>query len=180
MKPLKSPFGLRALLLTLALTGSASAAWVVQGQTFVSFRAVGPGGLAIVGNASELSVKEQGSNLAVTVGLQGLKTGIDLRDNHMKVKYLETHKYPTAVLVVDKSKLVVPSSGTDVNGTLTLHGTTKPVRVHYVATGTAKQAHVVGEFRVNIKEFGISIPSYLGVTVKPDVQVTAKFDSTDR
>jgi polyisoprenoid-binding protein YceI len=180
MNPFKSPLVLKVFVLALAFTGSASAAWVVQGQKQVSFRAVGPGGLAIVGNASELSVKEQGSDLAVTVGLQGLKTGIDLRDNHMKEKYLETQKYPTAVLVVDRSKLTIPTSGADVNGTLTLHGTTKPVRVHYEATGTAKQAHIEGEFSVNMKEFGISVPSYLGVTVKPVVQVTAKFDSLDR
>jgi polyisoprenoid-binding protein YceI len=180
MKPLKFPFGLKVAVLALAFTASASGAWVAQGQKVVSFRAVGPGGLAIVGTASELTLKEQGSNLAVTVGLRGLKTGIELRDKHMKEKYLETQKYPTAVLVVDKSKLTAPSSGAEVNGTLTLHGTTKPVRVHYFATGTAKQVHVEGEFRVNMKEFGIPVPSYLGVTVKPDVHVTAKFDSTDR
>jgi hypothetical protein len=31
-----------------------------------------------------------------------------------------------------------------------------------------------------MKEFGIDVPSYLGVTVKPDVQVSVKFDATDK
>lgn len=180
MKKLERTFGLKILVVLLALTGSASAAWVAQGQKSVSFRAVGPGGLAIVGNCSDISVKEQGNNLSVVVGLQGLKTGIDLRDNHMKEKYLETGKHPTALLVVDKTKLTIPSNGGDVNGTLTLHGVTKPVHVHYVASGVAKQVHVEGDMRVNMKEFGIDVPSYLGVTVKPDVQVSVKFDAADK
>jgi hypothetical protein len=32
-----------------------------------------------------------------------------------------------------------------------------------------------GKFRINMNDFGITVPVYLGVTVKPDVDVTANF-----
>jgi hypothetical protein len=32
---------------------------------------------------------------------------------------------------------------------------------------------------LNMNDFGIQVPSYLGVTVKPDVDVAAQFEVTD-
>ena len=37
-----------------------------------------------------------------------LDTGIDLRNKHMREKYLEVQKYPNAVLTVDRSTLHFP------------------------------------------------------------------------
>jgi polyisoprenoid-binding protein YceI len=173
-------FGIKLFTVASAIALSASAAWVAQGQKLASFKALGPGGLAIVGTDNELTVAEHENRVEVTVGLQGLKTGIELRDRHMKEKYLETQKYPNAVLVVEKAKLTIPTAGADVPGKFTVHGVTKPVNVHYTATGTAKQAHIDGNFTINIKDYGIVVPNYLGVTVKPDVLVSAKFDANDK
>ncbi|HEY5956106.1 MAG TPA: YceI family protein, partial [Polyangiaceae bacterium] len=162
-------FALKSTLVVsaLLLVGPVSANWVSQGEHSVSFKAVGPGGLAIDGNGNDLALKEQGDQFVATVGLNSLKTGIDLRDRHMKEKYLETPKYPLAIFTFDKSKVSVPGEG-DVEGKLQLHGVTKPVKVHYKVTGSDKTATVSGLARINIKEFHIDVPSYLGVTVKPD------------
>lgn len=170
---------LKTLYAVLLVVSAASAAWTVQGKKSASFKAVGPGGLSIVGNGSDVAVKDQGDMLAISVGLNSLKTGIDLRDNHMKEKYLETSKYPTAVLQVEKAKLKIPTPGADTEGKLSLHGVTRTVRVHYSANGSSNKATVAGTLRVNMKEFGINVPSYLGVTVKPDVDVSVQFDATD-
>lgn len=158
----------------------ASAEWVAQGPKLASFTAKGPGGLSIVGTTADVSVKAQGDNLAITVGLARLKTGIDMRDKHMTEKYLETPKYPTAVLVVPQSNLKVPVGGTDVKGKLTLHGRTKDVLVHYEASGSPKSASIKGTLRINMQEFGIEVPDYLGVTVKPAVDIAVKFDAVDK
>ena len=63
----------------------------------------------------------------------------------------------------------------DVPATVNLHGQTRPVTVHYEAKrdGAALIAH--GKFHINMTDFGITVPSYLGVTVKPDVDVSADF-----
>jgi len=170
---------LKTLAAVLLVISAASAAWTVQGKKSASFKAVGPGGLSFVGNGSDVSVKDKGDTVAITVGLNSLKTGIDLRDRHMKEKYLETGKYPTAILQVEKAKLKVPTGGMDIEGKLNLHGVTRPVRVHYSADGSEHKANITGTVRVNMKEFSINIPSYLGVTVKPDVDVSVQFDAAD-
>jgi len=179
MKPISRSWYLAALSTALLIASAASAAWTVHGKRSASFKAVGPGGLSIVGTGSDVAVKDKGDAISISVGLNSLKTGIDLRDNHMKEKYLETGKYPTAVLLVDRAKLKLPTSGADIDGRLSLHGVTKPVHVHYSASGSGKQANVAGSLRINMKEFGISVPNYLGVTVKPDVDVNVEFDATD-
>ena len=50
--------------------------------------------------------------------------------------------------------------------------------VHYEAASDATGFAVHGKFHVRMDDFGITVPSYLGVTVKPDVDVTASFHVT--
>ena len=145
----------------------------------IGFQASGPAGLKIEGTTSDLTVADASGNVVLTVPLANLSTGIGLRDKHMKEKYLEIDKYPAAVLTVARSALKFPASGgsteTDVPGTLQLHGQTKPVTVHYDARGDGAGFAAHGKFHINMNDYGIQVPTYLGVTVKPDVDVTASF-----
>jgi predicted outer membrane repeat protein len=163
-------------LSVLALTALAHAKLSGSGGE-VSFTAVGPGGLKIVGNTSQINVKEDGANVVVSVPLSNVDTGISLRNKHMKEKYLEVDKYPNAELTVARAS-VKEGSGT-AQGTLKIHGQTKPVSFSYNASKNGSAFAVTGSMRVNIKDYGIDVPSYLGVTVKPDVDVAVKFNATD-
>jgi polyisoprenoid-binding protein YceI len=162
----------------LVVAGLAHAAFSSATDTRASFQATGTAGLRLEGSTSELAVAEQDGNLIVTVSLGNIATGIALRDHHVRDD-LEVQKFPTAVLTVQRSALKAPPAGqqvtADVPGSLLLHGQTKPVTVHYDATGDAASATVTGTFHVNANDFGIVIPSYLGVTVKPDITVSAHF-----
>jgi polyisoprenoid-binding protein YceI len=97
----------------------------------------------------------------------------------MREKYLEVPKFASATLVVAKASLKLPAGGdraeSDASGMLTLHGQTRPVSVHYDAKGDGAGYVAHGKFHVNMNDFGIAVPTYLGVTVKPDVDVTASF-----
>ena len=170
---------LSAVSVALAVAASGRAAISSPSDTRVSFHASGPAGLAIDGKTPDLLVAEQDGNLVITVPLANLSTGIDLRDRHMKEKYLEVPKYPNAVLTVARTALKVPSSGeklaTDTPGTLQLHGQTRPVTVHYEAKGDGGSIATSGSVHINMTDYGIQVPSYLGVTVKPEVDVTASF-----
>jgi polyisoprenoid-binding protein YceI len=144
----------------------------------VGFQASGPAGMTIEGRTSELAVSEGGGNVVVDVPLANLSTGIALRDHHMKEKYLEVAKFPSATLTIARTALKFPAGGSvaaDIPGSLKLHGQTRPVTLHYDAKSDAAGFAVQGRFRVNMNDFGISVPSYLGVTVKPDVDVSASF-----
>jgi polyisoprenoid-binding protein YceI len=178
----KHCFSIGLTLLVCAMSSPTSAA-LSNGESKVVFKATGPGGLSFEGKSSSANLKESGNSVVVSVKLDTLVTGIDLRDRHMKEKYLETGKYPTAILEVEKPKLQLPSGkavSATVDGKLTLHGVTRPVKVNYHADGDSKQAKVEGTMRINMNEFKIEVPSYLGVTVKPNVDITVNLAVFDK
>jgi polyisoprenoid-binding protein YceI len=161
----------------------AAAALSATGESKVVFKATGPAGLSIEGKGHDVKLKESSGTVVVTVKLGDITTGIALRDRHMKEKYLETAKYPNATLEVEKSKLRFPSGNTvnaNAEGKLTLHGVTHPVKVSYRADGDATRAKVVGTLHLNMKDYKIEVPSYLGVTVRPNVDVEVNFGVVDK
>jgi polyisoprenoid-binding protein YceI len=182
MNQRKNRFGLALGLSLLFGVAGAHAALTAPKDARVAFEVAGPAGMKIEGATSELKIEEADGNVVLDVPLTNLVTGIALRDKHMKEKYLEVQKFPDATLVVARSALHVPPSGahaqSDAPATLKLHGQTRPVTVHYDATGEGDGLSVNGTFHVKMDEFGIAVPSYLGVTVKPDVDVRATFHVT--
>jgi polyisoprenoid-binding protein YceI len=144
----------------------------------VTFVASGPAGLKIEGTTPDLRVSSTDASVVVTVPLANLSTGISLRDRHMKERYLEVGKFPETTLTVVRSQLKVPSKGetlqADVPATLTLHGQSRPVTVHY-ETRNDGAISVQGRLHIVMTDYGVTVPSYLGVTVKPDVDVNASF-----
>jgi polyisoprenoid-binding protein YceI len=148
-------------------------------QAAVTFTCTGPGGLHVQGKGSELQVAEKDGALVLTVPLAHVTTGIGLRDTHMREKYLEADKYPNAELAVPRAGLKFPSDGESVDatapGTMNIHGTSKPVTFHYKAVRHGATYEVSGDVHLNMNDYGITTPSYLGITVKPPVDVTASF-----
>ena len=145
----------------------------------VVFHARGPAGLEIKGETSDLDLKEENGSVFLDVRLATLETGIGLRNRHMK-DALEVDKFPTVRLTVAKSAFRLPARGESAEGdapaTLTLHGQSKPVTVHWSVRGEASSTFwVTGSFHLDMTEFGITAPSYLGVKVKRDLDVDAKF-----
>jgi polyisoprenoid-binding protein YceI len=178
--------------LTLAAAGSAALLTVVApahariartGDATVSFHATGTAGMSFTGTTSELRADEQGGIVVVVVALGGLKTGIALRDRHMRERYLEVDKFPNAELRVARGALQVPAPETETSatatGTVTLHGQSKPVRFSYVAKRQGGAIRVAGAMRVNMKDFGIQAPSYLKIAMNPEVDVAVRFQATD-
>lgn len=167
------------LLFTLLVPFTASATLSHPSGGHVKFTATGPGGLHIVGESKAVEVKDDGKQIAVAVPLAGLDTGIGLRDQHMKEKYLEVGHYPKAELTVARDQLRFPDAGSKVSaearGKMKIHGRAKPVSFHYTARSVARGYDVDGKVRLKIPDYGINVPSYLGVTVKPDVDVEVHF-----
>lgn len=167
-------YGPVATILLSALVAEAKLAR--SGDAQVSFRASGPGGLAIVGTTPELTVAEAGDDVIVTVPLRSLDTKIELRNKHMREKYLEVAKYPNAELRV--AKAAVQASSGKATGQLTIHGQTKPVTFSYATKPASAATDVTSSFRIDILEFGIEKPTYAGIGVRPEVDVTVAFHVT--
>jgi len=173
-----------AAIVSLALVPADVEATLTRtGAPNVSFTALGPGGLRIVGKTADLTVQEAEGELTIRVQLAGLETGIALRDKHLKEKYLEVQKYPEAELKVARSALRVPEADGsvqgDATGTLRLHGKSKSEPFHYQVKRAGSDYQVVGALHLNVRDFDITVPSYLGVTVKPDVTVDVTFSASE-
>ena len=171
------------ILGVLAIPIAADAQLVRSGSPELSFKAFGTIGFSMTGKTSELNVSDSAQSISVIVPVGTLSTDNDLRDKHMKER-LEVAKYPSAELSVAKSALNLPAAGQnssgDAEGTLKLHGQNRPVKFHYDAKRNGNAYHVDGKMRVNFNQFGIEVPSYLGITVKPDVEVAVRFDAVDK
>jgi polyisoprenoid-binding protein YceI len=170
------------LLAAIGLAGVAAAKLGRTGAATTSFKAAGPAGLSIEGNTAEMTVADDGTTLTITVPLANLDTGIGLRNEHTK-KALEVGTYPTTTLAVARATLKFPAAGAessgDARGSLTLHGQTKDVTFHYSARLDGDTVSVKGTSKINVDDFGVKRPSYLGVTVKPDVDVVTAFQVKD-
>lgn len=113
------------------------------------------------------------------VELKDLTTGISLRDEHMKDKYLEIKKHPKAIFEITDMKLPANFDGeaeVPFRGKLTVHGVANPV------AGTAKLsksgASLKGdvEFNTSISKHKIELPKYSGIVIKDEVKVKVQFD----
>lgn len=165
---------MRPMLLSIACIFSSLAYADVVAVKDVSFLAVGPAGLKINGVSTALETKDDGEFVIIRVPLDTLETGISLRDRHMKEKYLETQKFSHAELKVAKA-LLKEGRQQKGSGTFTVHGVSKPINFVYEVVPAEGGMAVQGNFDINLKEHGIEVPSYLGVTVKPEVKVAASF-----
>jgi polyisoprenoid-binding protein YceI len=182
---MRSGFQLRARILVIAgifIPLAASAKLSNPGNAEVSFTALGPAGLKIVGTENEVRVTDGPTAVSVVVPLGKLQTGISVRDQHMR-KYLQTDQYPTGELEVQRAALKIPHPGENVTadgaGTMKLHGKTKSLPFHYTVSRDGAKLKVNGTIKINMGDFGISVPSYLGITVKPDVDVAVHFEISD-
>ncbi len=172
-------------MLALIVAASASAAIPLKsnaGEGTVNFLAVGrPSMLKIKGEAKgpEAKLNLDGEKLsgAISFSLEKLDTGIALRNEHMKEKYLEVKTHPTATLTltdvaVDPAFGLSLTNGSEkpFRGKLALHGKEQEVNGTY----TASAGNIIATFPLKLSDFAIDIPSYLGVKVAEDVAVSVE------
>ena len=121
---------------------------------------------------------------SLAVDLRMLDTGIALRNNHMRENYLEVDKgagFDKAVLSDIELKGVngdAPEGKGSFTGMLTLHGVKKSVGGPIELRKAGAGLRVKASFPVNLPDYNIPEPRYLGVGVKNTVQVEVTFTTT--
>lgn len=108
------------------------------------------------------------------VDMASLDTGIAKRNGHMRDNHLETKKYPKSVF--DGVTVLGPKSGSlasgkptafRIEGTFTLHGLSRRIRIDALATYTPPAGVAPAsiafqtEFPVSLAEYSISRPQFL-------------------
>jgi polyisoprenoid-binding protein YceI len=174
--------------LLVALAGPAAAqapSWkVAQGDVRVTVP-LRPGGgfeaktAALTGTLTLAAPQPIALSGELTVDLATIDTGIDLRNRHLREKYLEVAKPGFDKAVLSDIRLSDANGESfegksGFTGTLRLHGVSRPL------TGTAEihregtAVRVVATFAILLTDFGIEPPEYMGVGVgsKLGVRVT--------
>jgi polyisoprenoid-binding protein YceI len=120
----------------------------------------------------------------LAVDLRTLDTGIGLRNEHLREKYLEVGKGPgfesatLAEVRVNAFQPGLPESTRSFTGLLTLHGVTRAVSGSAGIRPTSNGVRVKANFPVALADYGIPTPRYLGVGVKDVVQVEVAFGAS--
>ena len=151
------------------------------GAGSIEFEAIGRPNMLVIkgtgeGVTSSLTVVNSTISGEIKFNLESLKTGIEIRDQDMKEKYLQTKSYPVAKIVFDKFQMpagwnikspkVVTSS---FRGKLTLHGVEKEITGLF--TISPDFSKTTAKFDVKLSDFKIQTPVYLGIKVADFVKV---------
>jgi polyisoprenoid-binding protein YceI len=142
-----------------------------------TFTATATAGLRLEGTSDALSAAWEVDTLVVTLPTASFHTGIELRDKHLR-EHIEADKYPTAALRVPLTAIRLPAPGASASGTaqapLSFHGQVKPVSFTWQAS-RSDGFDVSGALELDFTAFGVPVPTYLGISVKPPAGVSVHF-----
>lgn len=116
----------------------------------------------------------------VAFNLNGLDTGIELRNDHMKNRYLEVGKFPKAELEIKDLNLnrdFNPKSfkvAGPFRGVLQLHGVSHPVSGKIDLKAEGDELKIDCEYSLSIVDFKIQRPSYANISMTDEVKINAK------
>lgn len=111
-----------------------------------------------------------GSNMAVTVDVNTLNLGMFLKTNHAKAEdFLNVEKYPT--ITFNSTKFTKASAGYQVDGNLTIKGSTKPVSIIFNFDKSAPTPIFTGDFEINRTDFDLKDKKGVGERIKININV---------
>jgi polyisoprenoid-binding protein YceI len=172
------------LAAALAFSAPARAAERHLANAHVKFTASVSNGPKIVGTGTDLRLETKGGALIFKVSLSAVTTRKNARDKQMRDRYLEADTHPTVELRMAREALTLPKGDGVVEGdakaSLKLHGKSRETMVHYSVERRGESLKVSGSFRLDLRAHGIDIPSYRGITVRPEVDVEVAFGGIDR
>jgi len=152
----------------------------------VGFHAVGkPAMIKIDGEGTgpygDLTLADGKLSGSLSIDMKKLTTKIELRDDHMKNKYLEVDKFPASIIIFkDYSLNLDSSSDQPFSAELQLHGITKPVSgtIKLSKQGTALTGQAT--FKIKVTDYMDTLPSYAGIKIADEVQVKVDLKTTTK
>ncbi len=160
----------------------------------------------IVGTSNKLNIMVMINTNDITkmpkakigVDLRSLKTGIALRDEHVRsANWLDTKKYPNATFML---KSITDATNKKLNdrkkvhaiahGKFSVHGVTKdiavPVELTYFKETAMTKAKmpgnllkVKGKFGIKLGDYGIKIPAMVAEKLNDEIKVSVNFIASD-
>ena len=130
-----------------------------------------------IGELHLTSSEQRDVDGSVRVDLAALRTGIDLRDRHLRERYLEVGRGDGFSYAVLSSLRLDLEADPDLAAKgrfaadLLVHGETRRISGEVEIRPTADGVELDVDFPIRISDFGIRRPRHLGVGVRDEVQV---------
>jgi polyisoprenoid-binding protein YceI len=182
-------FSILLILMSAAANASIGTVDFDRATGSLEFRAVGrPSALKIVGKAGpprgKLEIEKDRLTGSLTIDLDSLDTGVELRNHHMKEKYLQTKSFPKANLAIKSISIPLGQLKAGFSfpeapfvGTLTLHGVDREVTGKIALKCSGDSVHGDATFQLKLSDFKIDVPSFAGIVIADLVDITTAFDA---
>lgn len=110
------------------------------------------------------------SSMEVSVDVKTIDTGNNLKDKHARNDdWFNAEKYPQ--IKFRSTNFSQKGTAYEVKGKLTLHGTTKEVRIPFTFEETTAGGIFVGSFTINREDYGIDGPWLRGAFVGEEFEI---------
>lgn len=132
----------------------------------------------------EITINEKNNKYYISgnveVDLSSYATGIKMRDQHMKEKYLEVSKYNSAILKLDSVEIDIQflnkknadiKSKHQIQAELSLHGQNKLIPIELEFVRSNKGLVIKSQFKITLTDFNIQIPQFAGIKVAETVEI---------
>ena len=114
------------------------------------------------------------SSFNISVDVNTINTGVDMRDNHLKKdEYFNAVKFPK--IIFTSTEIKTTSNGYSITGTLSIKGTTKNITFPFIVTKQGTGMLFAGSFNINRRDFDVGSGSaVLGNNVDVNLKVFAQ------
>lgn len=123
---------------------------------------------------SKLTIKDNKLSGMVVVDISKLDSGIELRDTHLKDKYLHTAKFPIATLTIKDQAISASSSSHKITGELTFHNVTKPISFDANVSLENNVVKLKSDLSFLLTDFNVELPSFQGITAADKVKLNVE------
>ncbi len=110
----------------------------------------------------------------IRVKADSFDTGMSLRNDHMRDKYLEAKKFPDIVFTLENGKVTAtPGSESTLTGAFVIKGVKKPTTVKLeVKENAGGKLAASSAFKLDITEYGIPQPKFTMVKMETIIDVS--------
>ena len=125
---------------------------------------------------SNLVLKDGKLSGKIIVDISKLDSGIELRDTHLKDKYLHTEKFPLATLTIKDQMIPASSSSHKISGELTFHNVTKPISFEAEVILESNVVKLKSDLSFLLTDYNVELPSFQGITAANKVKLNVEIE----
>lgn len=167
---------MKLLLAALIFSISVSAQQFTSTEGSISFEASVPSFEEVKATSDKATCIINGTAVQASVAINSFEFRLPLMQEHFNEHYMESDKYPRAVLKGNLEKVVSPGNAPayKIRGKLTLHGKTRKVHIPVQLKGD-QTLEMYAAFTINLSDYAIKVPTLVKSKIAEQVTIRCRF-----